>query len=79
VGSNRVDMGTLFAQLGLPSDEPSITQFIGAHGPLGGGVGLHEAEFWTPSQAGFLWEAMLEDAEWAEVVDRLNSNLHVQR
>jgi hypothetical protein len=71
-----MQMGVLFAQLGLPDNEPAIARFIRTHGPLGGGVGLHEAKFWTPWQAEFLREAILEDADWAEIVDRLNADLH---
>ncbi len=70
------DLSSLFAQLGEASDETAIARFIATHGPLEGGVQLHEAAFWTPSQAGFLREAMLDDAEWAAIVDALNSELH---
>lgn len=65
----------LFAQLGLPSDEQSIRQFIASHTPLGAGIALAEAPFWTPAQAAFLREEILEDADWAEVVDQLNAAL----
>lgn len=74
--ANAIEMETLFAQLGLPDDASAIARFIHLHGPLGGGIGLHEAEFWTPAQARFLREAIVEDAEWAEIVDRLNAELH---
>jgi hypothetical protein len=76
VEANAIEMETLFAQLGLPDDASAIARFIHLHGPLGGGIGLHEAEFWTPAQARFLREAIVEDAEWAEIVDRLNAELH---
>jgi hypothetical protein len=39
-------------------------------------VRLHEADFWTSSQASFLREATLDDAEWVVIVDALNSELH---
>lgn len=70
------DMGSLFAQLGEASDEAAIACFIARHGPLEGNVLLHEAAFWTASQAGFLREAILDDAEWAVIVDALNAELH---
>lgn len=70
------DMSSLFAQLGEASDEGAITRFIETHGPMAGGVQLHEAAFLTPAQANFLREAILDDAEWAEIVDALNSELH---
>jgi hypothetical protein len=71
-------LNTLFAQLGQPSDEASIAQFIESHRPLPDDVLLHEAAFWTPSQAAFLREAILDDADWAEVADELNADLRAR-
>ena len=62
----------LFAQLGLAADEQSVRQFIATHGPLRAGILLADAPFWTPSQAAFLKEEKLEDADWAELVDQLD-------
>jgi hypothetical protein len=70
------DMCSLFAQLGVANDEQSIARFIKSHAPLESDVQLHEAAFWTAAQAGFLREATLDDAEWAAIVDSLNSELH---
>jgi hypothetical protein len=42
-------------------------------------VPLHEAPFWTPSQAEFLRDAVCEDSDWAEVVDELNAGLHARK
>jgi hypothetical protein len=72
------DLTTLFAQLGQPSDEASIAQFIERHRPLPDDVLLHEAAFWTPSQASFLCEAIRDDADWAEVADELNAELRAR-
>lgn len=72
-------MSDLFAQLGLPSDQGSIDHFIASHRPLTAGVLLSEAPFWTPVQATFLCEELLEDADWAEVIDELNAELHARR
>ena len=36
-------LSNLFAQLGRPSDEAAIQQFIAAHRPLPGAMRLHEA------------------------------------
>ncbi|CAN5230167.1 DUF2789 domain-containing protein [soil metagenome] len=69
-------MSDLFAQLGLPSEEADIQAFIASHRPLAGGAALADASFWTPTQARFLREEILEDADWAEVVDQLNLALH---
>ncbi|CAM3644489.1 DUF2789 domain-containing protein [Polaromonas hydrogenivorans] len=62
----------LFAQLGLPADEQAIRQFIASHAPLRSDIDLADAPFWTESQAVFLKEEKLEDADWAELVDQLN-------
>ncbi|MDP3537649.1 MAG: DUF2789 domain-containing protein [Azonexus sp.] len=70
------NLSNLFAQLGEANDEAAIARFIESHSPLSGSLRLHEASFWTPSQANFLREAILDDADWAEVADELNAELH---
>jgi hypothetical protein len=76
MGTLLVDMSSLFAQLGRANDADSIRRFIDAAPQLSGEMQLHEALFWSASEAAFLREALLDDAEWAEVVDALNSELH---
>ena len=66
----------LFAQLGLASDDAGIQAFLAAHTPLAAGVSLPEADFWTPAQAAFLRESVLQDSDWAELVDQLSAALH---
>ena len=73
-----LDMPSLFAQLGKADDMPAIAHFIETHSPLPGAMLLHEAAFWTASQACFLREAILDDAEWAEIVAPLNTELHTR-
>lgn len=68
----------LFAQLGLEADFESIRSFIATHAPLPGDLRLEDAPFWTPAQARLLREALVVDADWAEVVDRLNLALHAR-
>lgn len=65
----------LFAQLGLRMDDAAIRTFLQTHSPLPGDMLLADAPFWTPAQAALLREELLEDADWAEVVDRLNTAL----
>jgi hypothetical protein len=65
----------LFAQLGLPPDPLSVRQFIEHHTPLDTTIRLEDAPFWTHAQATLLREKILEDADWSEVVDQLNSAL----
>ncbi|MFC6339716.1 DUF2789 family protein [Pseudomonas sp. CCM 7891] len=63
---------SLFKQLGLPDDVQGIEQFISAHSPLKPSLKLADAFFWSDSQKAFLREQILDDADWAEVVDELN-------
>lgn len=72
---HRHDMASLFAQLGLPSDEAAIDRFVDSHSPLPESLPLPEASFWTPAQAAFLREETLVDADWAPVIDALNRQL----
>jgi hypothetical protein len=73
--TSRHTMSNLFAQLGLPAEPAAIDAFIAAHRPLGDGVALYRAPFWTTSQRTFLKEEIIEDADWAGVIDQLNSRL----
>jgi Protein of unknown function (DUF2789) len=65
----------LFAQLGLPADEPSVRAFISSHRPLPGTVRLADAPFWNAAQARLLREGTSDDADWSAVVDQLNAAL----
>ncbi|MGB2246739.1 MAG: DUF2789 domain-containing protein [Alcanivorax sediminis] len=70
------DLNTLFAQLGLDNSDDDIEEFIHTHsGQLSPSMQLHQAPFWTVSQARFLVEAVREDADWSEVVDSLSALL----
>ena len=72
----EISMSSLFAQLGEPSDAAGMARFIECHSQLPGTTLLHEAPFWTASQASFLREAIVLDAAWAPIVDALNAKLH---
>ncbi|QAX87646.1 DUF2789 domain-containing protein [Pseudomonas sp. DTU12.3] len=63
---------SLFKQLGLSDDPVDIEKFIATHSPLKPELHLADAFFWTKSQSQFLRDEILEDADWAEVVDQLN-------
>lgn len=69
----------LFAQLGLRMDAAGIREFLEGHAPLPPDVLLADAPFWTPAQATLLREELLEDADWAEVVDQLNVALRAAK
>ena len=68
-------MTSLFDQLGLDSTDQAIEIFIDDHRPLEGSIELHEADFWSASQASFLKQEKDEDADWAEIVDQLDALL----
>ncbi|MDX1347816.1 MAG: DUF2789 domain-containing protein [Thiomicrorhabdus chilensis] len=68
-------LNALFEQLGLPSSESEIETFIETHKTIAKTTPLAQASFWTPSQAAFLAEAINNDADWAEVVDQLDTML----
>lgn len=68
-------MSNLFAQLGLPADEAAIEDFIARHRPLDNDIALYRAPFWSASQRAFLKEEIIEDADWAGVIDELNRRL----
>ncbi len=68
-------LSDLFKQLGLPNDSESIEAFIAEHRPIPEGVELADAGFWNESQRRFLREEWVEDADWVELVDTLNTRL----
>ena len=70
------NMSQLFAQLGQPCDASEIATFIAEGRPLAGHIRLDEAVFWSASQALLLREAIGDDADWAEIAEALNSELH---
>ena len=65
----------LFEQLGLPSTDEDIKQFIEAHRPLPADMHLSKAPFWTPGQAQFLGEQTKADADWIMIIDKLDTSL----
>ena len=68
----------LFHQLGLPADIESIKGYLQRHSPLDASIKLEDAPFWTEAQASFLQDAILQDSDWAELVDQLNAALRGQ-
>ncbi len=68
-------MSALFEQLGLPSGDTEIAAFIKANSPLPNSVAMTAAGFWSPAQRAFLSEAIVDDADWAEIVDQLDTAL----
>lgn len=69
------DMTTLFEQLGLDSSPEAIEAFFGRH-ELDPGEDVSEAAFLSFEQRLTLARMRDEDAEWAELVDTMESLLH---
>lgn len=69
------NLNGLFAQLGLPNSDQYIADFIEQHKPVARHIKLSEFEFFNPSQQAFLRESLAQDADWAEVIDALDSML----
>ena len=67
------NLNSLFDQLGLDSTDAAIEDFIKSNRPLPGNIELHNADFWSSSQASFLKQVKDKDADWAEIVDQLNT------
>jgi hypothetical protein len=75
MNTSRHTINDLFAQLGLPADPVAVESFIAAHRPIGNGIALYRAPFWTSAQRNFLKEEIIDDADWAGVIDELNAYL----
>ncbi|WP_085582129.1 MULTISPECIES: DUF2789 domain-containing protein [unclassified Pseudomonas] len=72
-------LSALFKQLGLACDPAGIDQFIATHSPLKPELHLADAFFWNEAQKAFLRDEILDDADWAEVVDQLDVMLRKGR
>jgi hypothetical protein len=66
---------SLFDPLGLDSSAQAINVFVAKHGSLPGNVKIHQADFWNEPQKSFLQQMINEDADWAEIVDELDTKL----
>lgn len=67
-------LSCLFRQLGLPSSETAIENFV-QNNHLPKEIPLDHAAFWSAGQAQFIRESLDEDSDWAEVVDQLDAML----
>jgi hypothetical protein len=67
-------MQSLFAQLGLSTSDTAIDNFI-QNNHLPDEIPIENAAFWSAGQAQFIREAIAQDADWAEVVDHLDTQL----
>ncbi|NRA56347.1 MAG: DUF2789 domain-containing protein [Gammaproteobacteria bacterium] len=72
--SDHNNMTVLFEQLGLAGSNEQINKFLSEH-RLFEHQRIEQADYWTPSQAAFLQQAIAEDSDWAELVDHLDAAL----
>ena len=70
-----ITMNDLFKQLGLPDSDEDIAEFVGRHKPLALEIPVNQAPFWNSGQAQLLKESLLDDSDWAVVVDDLSTRL----
>ncbi|MCV2883259.1 DUF2789 domain-containing protein [Aestuariibacter sp. AA17] len=75
LSNTHMSINDLFTQLGLPSNDKAVDNFIDKHRGLPQSTRLEDAPFWSASQAAFIEGALNEDAEWAEAIDQLNMRL----
>ncbi|MDI9246502.1 DUF2789 domain-containing protein [Marinobacter sp. CHS3-4] len=73
--TSKHTLSTLFEQLGIPSDQASIEDFITRHSPLPSEIAVQDAPFWSESQSLFLEEGLEDDSDWAEIIDELDAQL----
>lgn len=74
--ANLHTISNLFAQLGLADTPAAIEELIRCHRPQGNDVALYRASFCMHAQGTFLKEEIIDDADWAGVIDELNGRLH---
>lgn len=71
------DLNNLMKQLGFIGTD-AVSDFFQKRKHLPNDVLLENAPFWSASQAAFLREEILNDSDWVEAIDQLNSTLHSQ-
>ncbi|GAP76633.1 MULTISPECIES: DUF2789 domain-containing protein [Pseudoalteromonas] len=72
--TSKHTMTTLFQQLGLPSSDEQIEQFVTDH-KLSPELKLADAPFWSQAQRHFITESLEQDADWCELIDELDAQL----
>jgi hypothetical protein len=72
--SNHYSMATLFEQMGMDGSAEGMNKFLREHRLFEDQV-IAQADFWSPSQAAFVMEAIAEDSDWSELVDQLDAAL----
>ncbi|MGL5359169.1 MAG: DUF2789 family protein [Shewanella sp.] len=72
--TTKTNLRHLFEQLGLDSHPEAITTFI-VHHRMDKHTPLTQAAFWTASQKDFIQEALDADAQWTDVIERLDTQL----
>ena len=74
--NTQPSLALLFSQLGLANSPAAIELYIRTH-QLTSSQNLHDAPFWNKSQRDFLISHLVQDDDWAIMVDELNQQLHL--
>lgn len=74
--NNQPSLALLFSQLGLANSPAAIELYVRTH-QLTANQNLHDAAFWNKSQRDFLISHLVQDDDWAIMVDELNQQLHL--
>lgn len=69
-------LALLFSQLGLANSAAAIELYVRTH-QLPAHQSLHEAPFWNRAQRALLISHLVQDDDWAMIVDQLNQQLHL--
>lgn len=72
--TTKHSLNTLFQQLGLPSSDDEIAEFVASH-KVADTTLLADAPFWNEAQRHFISESLAQDADWAELIDELDAQL----
>lgn len=67
-------LSCLFKQLGLPSSDIAIENFV-QNNHLPDEIPLDHAACWSAGQAQFIRESLNEDSDWSEIIDQLDAML----
>lgn len=76
LSQHKPSLELLFSQLGLANSAAAIELYIRTH-QLPAHQSLHDAPFWNSAQRALLISHLVQDDDWAIMVDELNQQLHL--
>lgn len=69
------NLNSLFEQLGIPSTDDEIMNFLLNNNKVPSHIQIHQAKFWSPAQAEFIRTALAENSSWSGVIGSLDTLL----